>query len=163
MAEPAEAPPRLSKTRHVTLADPIYGDLKLMFPIPLGFADDSWGAWGVLAPLRETTWAARIPVVSGSILSQAMHGDTRKLRKKLGRPPRIAGQRVPEEEAWCLPGLNGNCAMAGSNCRPGSGSLPQCYLPPGLTIDQAHVAAAVALAWDEGRYVIVVKGAGFVL
>jgi len=159
VAKPAEAPPppRLSKTRHVTLADPIFGNLKLLFPVP---QEDPWG---VLAPLKETPWGARIPVVSGAILAHAMHGHTKLLRENLGRPPRIAAQRVPEEEAWCLPGLNGNCAMAGANCRPGSGSLPQCYLPPKLTLEQAYLAAAVALAWEEDRYVLIVEGEGFVL
>lgn|GEM_PF-1618743 len=158
MADPADVPPRLSKTRHVTLADAIFGDLRLMFPVPL---EDPWG---VLAPLKGTSWEPRIPVVSGNVLSHAMHGHTKMLREKLGRPPRIAAQRVPEEEAWCILGQNGSCAMAGANCRPGgNGSLPQCYLPPELTPDQAYVASAVALAWDEGRYVIVVEGEGFVL
>ena len=50
--------------------------------------------------------------------------------------------------------------MAGDKCRPGQG-VPDCYEPPGLEGEVAMLATTVALAWREGRYVVVVDGPEF--
>lgn len=154
----ADPPPRIGRTRHAVVRDKHYGDFKLLFPVP---SDDD--PWGVFAPLKDTFYAEHIPVVNGLVFSNALHGLTKPLREQLGRPPRIDARRIPDADAWCALWQNGSCAMRGSNCRPGTGDLPQCYLSPRLDAEMAYLGSAVALAWDEGRYVIVIEGEGFVL
>lgn len=41
--------------------------------------------------------------------------------------------------------------------------MPPCYVPPTQDRLLVQAARAVALAWDEGRYVFVVEGAEFVV
>lgn len=135
-----------------------HGRILVMYPPPR--KDD---LWGVLAPLRGTSWGAQIPVVSGDALSHALHGKPKPLREMLGVPPRRRALRIVLEERVCLERQQGICAMAGPHCVPGSTRMPECYVPP--TEDRAlrEVAREVARAWDEGRYVFLVDGPEFVV
>lgn len=119
--------------------------------------------WGVLAPIRDTTWGAQIPTVTGEALSHALHGYVKPLREMLGPPPRVRALRIALEERLCLEHQQGICADAGPDCYPGSSRMPGCYVPPTEDRGLAAVAAAVAAAWDEGRYVFVVEGDEFVV
>lgn len=146
--------------RYVTVDDvERHTKLKLVYPPPREGHD----LWGTLAPLRDTSWGAQIPVVSGEVLSHALHGRPKPLRKMLGPPPARRVLRIALTERVCLERQQGVCAMAGPHCVPGSTEMPECYVPP--TEDRAlrAVATAVAQAWDEGRYVFLVDGPEFVV
>lgn len=132
-----------------------YRDLKVLRPAP---TRDS--PWGPLAVLQGTVWGELIPVVSGEVWSHALHGYMRPLLQVIGRPPDISLRKVPEPYRFCVQHSQ-RCLMADANCHP-CGKLPACYEPPGLGTDEARRAAAtVALAWAEGRYVVVVVGEEF--
>ena len=150
--------PRLPGTRHVQIPADAYGnELKLLYPIP---KDDPWG---VFACLKGTYWGDQIKVVSGEVYSHALYGMTKPLRAAVGRPTRIDARRVPDEIAWCGKLHDGTCAMGDGRCRPGTGKLPICYWAPSQEASVSDAAASVALAWDEGRYVIVIEGEAFVV
>ena len=155
----SKLPPRLEGTRHVTIQADSYGhEIQLLYPIP---KDDN--AWGVFACLRGTYYGDRIRLVSASAYSHALYGMSRYLRQGLGRPIQVEAQRVPDIFAYCAKLHNGTCAMGDRRCRPGTGQLPVCYWAPDSDRAIADAAASVALAWDEGRYVIVLEGDGFVV
>lgn len=150
--------PRLLGTRHVQLSADAYGsEIKLLYPVP---KEDPWGS---LACLKGTYWGDRIKVISGEIYSHALYGLTKPLREKLGRPPRIDARRVPDALAYCAKLHDGSCAMGDGRCRPGTGKLPICYWAPDNEASIADAAASVALAWDEGRFVIIIEGEAFVV
>jgi len=132
--------------------------LLVLYPLPL--KDNSWG---IMAPLRETTWGQQIPVVSGEALSHALHGRPKPLREMLGNPPRVRAQSIPLEERVCLEAQQRLCAMAAPHCCPGSQQLPECYISPSQDRVLRMLGNAVARAWDEGRYVFVVEGPEFVV
>jgi len=153
-----DPPPRLGGTRNITISDPIHGDFRVLQVIPK--REDPWGC---LAPLQGTYWEQFISVVSGEVWSHALHGLTQPLREKLGRPPKTNAKLIPDKFAWCQKIADGTCGMAGKNCRPGTKALPICYMAPHKEFHISDLAAGVALALDENRYVIVVEGEGFVL
>lgn len=127
--------------------------LLAMYPSPLP-AD----FWGVLAPLRKTSWGREIPVVTGVALSHALHGYVKPLREMLGVPPRERARRLPLVQRVCLQRQQGMCGMAGAHCVPGSTKLPDCYVAPTEDFHLQIAGIAVGRAWDEGRYVFVVEG-----
>jgi hypothetical protein len=139
--------------REINLNDPEQGLIKILTPIPKD--DDSWG---VLAPLRDTSWGSRIITVSGEALSNAMHGWATPLMREIGPQPKAHAKRIPEADGVCS--QIANCIGAGPQCRPGP-KLPDCYEAPNLPIGVRMLAAFVALAWRDGRYVVVVKGSEF--
>lgn len=116
--------------------------------------------WGDLAVLRDTPWGPLISEVSGEVMSLAVHG-------YLG-PLRAAGLRDPRA---CLRALNPTalrCARRAScvthdaaHCLPCT-KVPDCYEPPGFSLEVAMAARDVTLCWREGRYVVVVVGEEFV-
>lgn len=138
--------------------DDLGPEIKLLYPIPKD--EDSWG---VFSCLKGTYWGDRIKVISGEIYTHALYGLTKPLRERLGRPTRIDAKRVPDALAYCAKLRDGSCAMAGPRCRPGSGQLPLCYWAPAKDQAIADAAASVALAWEEGRYVVVIEGETFVV
>jgi hypothetical protein len=71
--------------------------------------------------------------------------------------------KITMPERLCLEHQQGICANAGPDCFPGSTRMPGCYVPPSDNPLLAQAARAVALAWDEGRYVFVVEGDEFVV
>lgn len=139
----------MSRFRRIDLVDPQWGDIKLTVAVPQG--GDPWGA---LAPLRGTPWGDQIQVVSGEALSHALHGWAAPLMREIGNPPETRSKRIPTDIAGCA--LREGCLGATEACRPGP-ELPGCYEPEGAD----PVAAEVAFAWRDGRYVVVVEGYEF--
>lgn len=135
--------------REITITDPEQGRILLLVAIPIG--EDSWGR---LAPLRGTPWEAQIQVVTGEALSHALHGWATPLVRELGSPPYVRADRVPPEAGRCA--LYGACVGSSRFCRPGP-KTPECYE------SAVPVGSRVALAWREGRHVVVVQGAEFAL
>jgi len=143
--------------RQIDLFDTPYGDLKFTLPVPR-----AGEPWGVMLPLKETPWAKLIPIVTGDALSHALHGNTKPLMSVVGRPPRHQGKQLQVHERHCK--LLGTCTLHEySRCYVGSGDLPGCYVAPLLGPEAAMLALVVAMAWNEGRYVVVVEGGEFVL
>jgi len=132
-----------------------FGDLKVLRPIPL--PDEPWGP---LAPLRGTPWGDLIPTVSGENLSHALHGHAKPLMEEIGPEPRTLLRRIQDPHRDCS--LSKACLTRGDYCFPHP-KVPECYLPPNLESPATLVAAVVALAWAEGRYVLIAEGAEFSL
>jgi hypothetical protein len=139
--------------REIDLTDPEQGELKLLVVLQKG--DDPWG---VLAPLRDTAWGEQVAVVSGSVFEHALRGWATPLMREIGVTPRVRARRISEEAGRC--GLHGPCLGSKPHCRPGP-DLPNCYEAPDLEWGAGLAEAVrVALAWREGRYVVVVEGKG---
>lgn len=128
-------------------------DLLVMWPIP-----EKGDPWGVLAPLRGSSWGDQIPIISGEMWTYALHGHTHPLRQKLGSPPVVRAKRLPVVDRECS---DFKCALRTELCLPGSGKLPNCYQSPWR--EMHRLTYALATAWDEGRYVVVVSGLEFVI
>lgn len=140
--------------RYAVLLDKDRRDpLRVLYPSPL--RED---AWGVLAPMRDTSWGKEIPLVLGEELSHALHGHVTPLRRKLGVPPPVRARRLPLVETACLERQEGRCPMATADCFPGSTRLPECYVAPSHDERLRRLGTMVGRAWDEGRYVFVVIG-----
>ncbi len=130
------------------------------------------GHWGVLESLRGTSWEQGIEVISAEILSHALHGRLQPLLAALGRDPRSSAKRVLETEGTCksyktcLSYDMGMCKPGGEKgkgWRRKSGP-PGCYeapLPDGTSSKVSDVFLQVAMAWKDGRHVVVVEGEGF--
>ena len=144
------------KLARFTIDSDDWGQILVMRPVPRG-----GDPWGDLAPLRETPWGDLITIVSGESLSFALHGDVTVLMREIGPHPRGLSKKVPKEYRWCTLHKSG-CLTASDKCEPGP-NLPFCYSPPNLPEEARLPAAAVALAWQEGRYVVVVEGQEFSL
>lgn len=129
-----------------------------MHPIPL--PED---LWGILAPLRGTSWGQEIPVISGEILAHAKHGLPKMFRQALGTLPRNRPKRLPTVQAFCWERQLNTCAAASGHCIPGSGKLPPCYSAPSPDETLRMLGATVGRAWDEGRYVFLIDGPEHVL
>ena len=145
--------------RYAIIDDPErHRKVPVLYPTPL-----PGNPWGVLLPLKGTSWGQQIPEVTGDALSHALHGYPKPLFEMLGRAPKGRPLRLALEERECLESQQGSCALATKHCVPGSGKLPDCYLAP--TEDRALRALAIAVgrAWDEGRYVFVVCGDEFTI
>lgn len=139
--------------KYMTLNDRQQGEILLAVPIP--HPDDPWGT---LSVLRGTIWEGQIQVVSGSVMADAYHGHATPLARLLEREPRHMAKMIPDTEGACS--LLQSCAMASATCRPGP-KLPECYEAPLGDPSASHMASRVALAWKEGRYVVVVVGDGW--
>ena len=141
--------------RSIVLPGTVWGTVRLA-PVPI-----TDGKWGVLEPLRGTVWGDALPVVSGEIMSFAMHGHTLPLLRVLGRPPAAMLKTLPQPFRTCR-----NSKTCGSfraeDCHP-TQKMPDCYEPPGLEPDAQIVASLVAMAWRDGVYVVLVDGAEFSL
>lgn len=141
----------------ITLSDTTFGVVVVCVATPR--ADDHWG---VLSPLRGTVWGSLVREVSGEALSHARHGFSTPLMQEIGPHPRHLGRQVGDKDGMCALTRPGACLGAGPKCRPGP-KLPDCYEPPALRPDVQAVAAAVAISWREGKYVVVVTGGEFSL
>lgn len=137
----------------LTLATDHWGQVLVMRPIPR-----QGNSWGCLEPLRETEWGKLIPVVSGEAFSHAMHGYATPLMNQIGPKPHALLRMVPKPYRVCL--MIKTCPLATEHCHP-SPKLPDCYDPPGLEGSSPLLASQVAIAWKEGRYVVVVEGDEF--
>ena len=115
--------------------------------------------WGCLAPVRGTPWGDLIPVVSGEVLSHALHGYATPLMRVIGSEPHGLLKKVPNEYRQCA-AAKGCLLFTKKHCHPGP-KLPDCYVPPGIPPEAHAEVVTVAMAWRAGRYVIVVEGAEF--
>lgn len=138
--------------REINLEDTEQGVVKLLVAVP---REDE--PWGVLAPLRGTSWGDQVAIVSGESLSHALHGWATPLMREIGPEPRHRAKRVPK---LCV--LLKGCAGAGPGCKPGV-DVPACYEPPEAPPGASWVVTRMVLAWREGRYVVVVDGPEFSL
>jgi len=138
-----------------TLSDEVWGDIKILRPIPL--PDEPWG---ILAPLKSTLWKDLIPVVSGEVFSHATHGHLTPLVRVIGPPPEALLRLIPKKYRVCA-SFRGCLAADKKVCHPCL-EVPECYMAPGLSDDDAMLASLVILAWKEGRYVVIVDGDEFV-
>ena len=142
------------------------GLISILRPVPSEWRDGDTlivDPWGVLAPLREAPdFAALIPIVDGEAFSDALHGRMRPLMDQIGPEPKnqLARIRAPFNE----------CARATScfmfdirRCYPTRKKLPECWSPKGGEGLVQRALAIVTLTWAEGRYVVVVEGAEFVV
>jgi hypothetical protein len=149
----------LTGLRIATISDPDRFDtLKVMYPPP-----SPENLWGVLLPLKDTEYAAHIPVVTGEALSHAFHGRVKPLRGQLGKPPIQRARALPKDLVWCQEWHQKICANMGPSCFAGSGAVPECFYAPVEDRDLQRCLSAVLRAWDEGRYVFLVEGPEFVV
>lgn len=143
------------RLREYRLKDSVWGEILITRPI----VRDGEDSWGVLAPLKDTSWGKQIPTVSGKALSIAAHGWLSPLMDEIGPEPHQLCKLIPLDIGLCRQAQEKTCTMAGPHCKPGL-DLPDCYEVAG-DYAAASAAVAVALAWKEGRYVIVVEGDEF--
>ena len=145
--------------RYAVINDPErFRTFKIMYPLP-----SREDAWGILSILKDTSWGAEIPAVSGEALSHALHGRPKPLLAMLKTPPIARAARLPMEDKVCYERACKTCAMAAPHCHPGSGRMPECYVAPTEDLKLREMAGAVAQAWEEGRYVFVVEGPEFLI
>jgi hypothetical protein len=145
--------------RYATIADPErFSKIKVLYPVPL--PDEPWG---VFALLKGTVWGNQIPVVTGEVLSHALHGRPKPLLQMLGNPPKGRLSKLSLVEKMCLEAQTNICNMQTPNCYPGSDCLPDCYVSPVGSREIRALATVVAKAWDESRYVFVVSGPEFLV
>jgi hypothetical protein len=140
----------VSRFRRVKLDTPEWGEVKIMVAIPR-----DGNPWGVLAPLQDTAWGEQISVVSGEVLSHALHGWVVPLMKVIGIDPGRRACYIPNDENECA--LIRECLGARSYCFAASNITPSCYEPIGAD----PIAKDVMLAWQDGWYVLVVEGPEF--
>jgi hypothetical protein len=141
------------KVARFTLVTRDFGTILVMRPYP-----KDGDAWGDLAPLRDTPWGKLLPIVSGPVLSHALHGYHSPLMQELGAHPHHLSKRIPKGYRRCR--MYDNCVMAHAQCHPNP-KMPDCFSPPGVGNDALLAAATVAQAWAEGRYVLIVEGDEF--
>lgn len=139
-----------------TVEDDVLGRFDLLVAIP--HEEDHWG---VLAPLRGTHWGALIREVSGESLAHARHGFMSPLAREIGPAPKHLAKLVQDPWGMCVLTAPGACAGATRHCRPGP-KLPDCY-EPAVAAELQNLVHKVALAWRDGRYVLVVDGPEFAL
>lgn len=133
-----------------------WGEIRLSRIIPVG--NDIWGH---AVPIKDTPWGKGVVTVSGENLSHALHGHVVPLIRSLGVPPHIHLRRIPD--GWRTCEMSQGCLnFDPSKCHPCL-ELPDCYSPPGMCPTAQLLAAQVALAWRDGRYVFVVDGEEFAL
>ena len=138
-----------------TVATSEIGDVLVLRPIPKG--DDPWG---VLAALKDTPWESYIQVIPGDAFSHALHGYTLPFVRMLGPGPRALEKKLPIEVGRCAD-FNGCLIADARHCHP-CPDLPDCYEAP-LEGATGRIASQVALAWREGRYVLVIGDGEFSL
>jgi len=141
--------------RPITLDDPSQGEIKLMVVVP-----HKGDPWGVLAALRGTPWAEQLSVVSGEVMSHALHGWATPLMRVIGPEPKYRGLHLPKKVGGCA--LKSGCILSSPKCRPGK-KPPMCYEPMSYTGEIGLALTTVVMSWTEGRYVVIVEGDGFVL
>ena len=133
-----------------------WGDIIVHRPIPRG--EDRWG---ILAPIRGTSWEPLIYEVTGEAFSHALHGWLKPLVNELGPPPLRIGHRIPREESVCA--MLDECVIANREMCHASGPPPDCYYPPVEDPALNKAMEEVVVAWREGSYVIVVTDGEFSL
>jgi len=141
------------KIQQFSLSDDQGMTIKVLLPVP-----KNGDPWGDFAPLRGTFWEGQIPVIPGDVFSVARHGYLMPLWRLLGPDTKGLFRQVPEEVRPCAD--RKTCPMAEAKCYPNP-KMPLCYRSPEAAPIQ-HMVTMVLLAWQEGRYVLVVDGPEFV-
>lgn len=139
----------------IELSKTEWGPLHILRALPRN--GDSWGP---LSLIKGTEWEPFIRVVSGEVLSLALHGYTKFLVEQIGPEPDRVSKRVPDSIGMCRRYFDKTCSIRKSSCRPGY-EVPECYEV--LVEDPALGDALyeVVMAWKNNRYVIVVEGPEF--
>ena len=65
------------------------------------FVSENSDNWGVLEPLRGTTWENGVSEIDADSFSHALHGRLPPLLEKLGRKPLYSARRVSDQEGMC--------------------------------------------------------------
>ena len=137
--------------REFKISSKDWGDILISRPVT-----DKNNIWGWLKPLEGTIWGGLIPVVSGENMSHALNGMAIPLMKEIGPEPIYLLKKVSHMSCALL----GECLTADPKvCFPHNKML-DCYMPD-KDFSIGPMAAYVALAWKEGRYVVLVEGAEF--
>lgn len=147
----------LDQTVRLSLDGKEWGRINVLRPIP-----QEGNPWGVFACLKGTIWGDLMAVVDGADFSHATHGNPYPMLKQLGPAPAALAKKLPLEFRLCVQAQNRSCLMATPKCIPGP-KLPDCYEAPNLESQASYVASAIAVAWKEGYYAIVVEGGEFVI
>ena len=135
-----------------------WGRILIARPLPRKIGEDL-DYWGCLAPLRDTPWGDLIPIVTGEVMSHALHGHATPLMRVIGPPPHALLRKIPDAFRQCS--MMGGCMLyQKQHCQPGP-KVPDCYSPPNMAEHAGFLASKVALAWKEKRYVIIVSGSEF--
>ena len=140
--------------REIDLDDKDWGKIRILLAIPREAVH-----WGAFAPLRGTLWGDLIQEVSGTSMSDALHGFATPLMREIGRNPRDQARRLSTEEGLCrlLPAKA--CDLGSEErCVPSAESLLFCYEAPIDDGVQRRIATRIADAWSAVRYVVVVAG-----
>lgn len=125
-------------------------------PTPRG--DDPWG---MLAPLKGTSWEPFIYIVSGESFSHALHGYLKPLEDELGPPPLKVARRIPYHDSICE--IVEQCVIADRVGCVAGGPPPDCWTPPVEDADLRVAMEQVVIAWRDGSTVIVVEDGEFSL
>ena len=156
--------------RSVDLTDPNPPKGRQPEKVLLLIATAQGETWGELEPLRESSWAHGVEVISSESISNALHGHVMPLLRELSWDPAPSAGKVTEEEGACS--LREGCMTWNPGlCRPGGKDKrevgpPACYEPPlapGTDPKVVELFRQVAQAWREGRHVVVIRGEGFSL
>ena len=76
-----------------------WGVVKLARP---AFGSIATDPWGTLASLKGTPWGDAIPVVSGEVMSHALHGRATPLMRVIQSPPHALLRKIPEAFRLCV-------------------------------------------------------------
>jgi len=132
------------------LTDTPCGDVLFMRVVP-----KDGDPWGFFRCLEGTSWWDLISVVDPQVFQTALLGHILPLMREIGTPPEGLCRKIPLDEGVCK--QHTICPIYNPrDCKP-SPKLPLCYEPPLLEGDALYAATMIALAWKEGRYVIVVN------
>lgn len=129
-----------------------FGKIKFLCPVP-----SKKDYWGILGSMRDTLWWPEIISVHKDVYNDAINGWVTPLRKSLGTPPLVRAKRLPVLATMCAEYQDKSCLNRSEYCRPGTGKMPSCYVPPIDSEAARHVATDVAEAWDDGRFVFAIR------
>ena len=153
------------KVRRFQINTKHFGTLSILRPIPSETRDGNimWvDPWGPLAPLRKyPDFATLIPVVSGDVMSHALHGRHQPLADTLRTEPEYMLLSIPSEFRECA--MRSECLLYDARiCQPHK-DIPECWQCGGVAPPDRSAAAVVVHAWAEDRYVVIVEGDEFSL
>lgn len=144
--------------REIRLDDQDWGEIRLVMAIPR-----PGNYWGSFSPLKGTRWERLVKTVSGTAMSDALHGYATPLIRQLRRKPRDKLRLVPVPQRRCRNAVDKSCLVENAKCIPGTGDLPICYEAQ-IDDPEIQLVANFVVKWlDEGRYVVVVEGDEFSL
>jgi len=92
--------------------------------------------------------------VSEGDYNHAKAGYTVPLMQALGVGPEVALRRLPAELAVCH--FSGGCPREGPDCWFGSGSVPECFMASGPSVEVRTQLHQMVWAMIEGAWVVIV-------